>query len=236
MEESVFALARLLYCERRLAELEGHNEDALAAFLDCTQLTEHMTRGTSKAEWDRIVFAITPFTAHGGGLEIVNHLDATSCRRLVRELQQIDANREPLERIQHRTYIREAYGADWGSRARQVVCEMAGDTSQRDYFSKLYRVSVIQLRLVIVLAAVRAYTLEHDALPDHLEELVPEYLDAVPLDPFSSDSKPIHYEVTEAGYRLTTVGGDSEPSTGKPIEISLEAGEPVWTPPTMDKE
>jgi hypothetical protein len=45
-----------------------------------------------------------------------------------------------------------------------------------------------------------------------LEELVPEYLEAVPIDPF--DDKPIKYKRTEPGYVLWIVGEDGEDNGG----------------------
>jgi len=234
IETPIFRLARLLYYEQRLAELEGRNSDALNALLDGARLAEHITRGATESEWD-VADAIHQYRPNDGALTIVNHLDAASCRRFARELQQIDANREPLEQIQRRTYIQRARDSNWGSRAAQVVNELAGETSEEDFLRGRYRLSELDLRRVIVVAAVKAYTLEHDGLPGQLQELVTEYLDDIPIDPFSTDSKPIQYEVTEAGYRLTNEPADSQVLTRKPLEIKLEAGVPVWQTPSLGK-
>ena len=234
IETPLFFLARLVYCEQRLAELEGRNEDALNALLDGARLAEHITRGATESEWD-IANAIHQFSPYEAALTIINHLDAASCRRFVRELQRIDANREPLEQIQRRTYIQRAHDSNWGSRAAQVVNELAGETSHEDFFRERYGLSKLDLRRVIVVAAVKAYTLEHDKLPGQLQELVPEYLGDIPIDPFSTDPKPIQYEVTKAGYRLTNEPADPQVLIRKPLEIKLEAGVPVWETSSLGK-
>jgi len=225
IETRIFNLARLLFCEERLADLEGRHEDALKALLDRARLAEHMTRGATEREWEEVADAIRPFRPHDGAVAIINNQDAASCRRFVRDLQQIDANREPLEQIQRRTYIRRAHHSNWQSRAGQVIAELAEDTSEEDYLRGLYKLSQADLRRVIVVAAVRAFTLEHGKLPDQLQDLVPEYLDEIPIDPFDKDSKPIQYELTEVGYRLTNEPADSQNMTRKPLS--------VWTPPEV---
>ena len=93
----------------------------------------------------------------------------------------------------------------------------------RTKHSDVCATGITGLRRVIVAAAVRAFTLEHGKLPDQLQDLVPEYLDEIPIDPFDKDSKPIQYELTEVGYRLTNEPADSQNITRKPLS--------VWVPP-----
>ena len=55
--------------------------------------------------------------------------------------------------------------------------------------------------------AIERYRLEHQALPDSLEALVPEYLAEVPRDPF--DGAPLRYVLRETGgYTVYTIGED----------------------------
>lgn len=57
--------------------------------------------------------------------------------------------------------------------------------------------------------AIRLYVHDHDGqFPATLDALVPEYLNAVPIDPFSKEKRPIHYLLAEAGRRpiLASVG------------------------------
>ena len=68
-------------------------------------------------------------------------------------------------------------------------------------------------RLMPVLVALRCYKLDNGDLPDMLEQLVPDYIKTVPLDPF--DEKPIRYSkekkmLYSVGADLVDSGGASE--------------------------
>ncbi len=52
--------------------------------------------------------------------------------------------------------------------------------------------------------ALAEYHAGFDHYPPELESLVPDYLDAVPLDPFTGD--PLKYELTDGGFLLYSVG------------------------------
>jgi len=81
------------------------------------------------------------------------------------------------------------------------------------------RVGEIDLRvqghldLALTAIAVERYRLAKGKLPEHLDALAGEYLEAVPVDPF--DDKPIKYKRTEPGYVLWSVGEDSKDDGGK---------------------
>jgi len=69
------------------------------------------------------------------------------------------------------------------------------------------------LRATAVLLALRAYQKEKGKLPDSLNELVPEYLSHLPLDPF--DGKPLRYSKEKktvycVGRDLVDSGGNRE--------------------------
>ena len=63
-----------------------------------------------------------------------------------------------------------------------------------------------ETRMVLVALAVKRHQLAHGKLPEGLDELVPDYLDAVPIDPF--DGKPLRYEPTDTGAIVYSVGTD----------------------------
>lgn len=74
-----------------------------------------------------------------------------------------------------------------------------------------------QLHGTRIIIALESYRLDHEALPDSLEELVPEYLDALPSDPFSPygfryvrSAKTID---SEQNYSLYSVGPDGKAET-----------------------
>jgi hypothetical protein len=60
--------------------------------------------------------------------------------------------------------------------------------------------------------AIERYRLATGKVPEQLEELVPQYLDAAPLDPF--DGQPIRYRRSDAGYRLYSITEDGQDDGG----------------------
>ena len=113
-----------------------------------------------------------------------------------------------------------------------------------------------QNALLLTTLALHAYRLEHRGYPKQLSELVPNYLPAVPVDPFSDgkplkylyfDSKPIsqnlrggiHFASSnrkplfgdgKANWflRLYSIGPDGVDAGGKPIEKKVEGRDAKW--------
>jgi hypothetical protein len=71
--------------------------------------------------------------------------------------------------------------------------------------------------LLLVTLALRAYHEEHHAYPETLNALTPDYLTAVPADPFVA-GQPLRYYRTGAKYVLYSVGPDGKDDHGKPID------------------
>jgi len=90
--------------------------------------------------------------------------------------------------------------------SRLVGCSMEGVVSA-DLINKAY------LRAARTALAVERYRLAHDRLPGTLDELVPQFLDAMPKDPF--DGKPLRYKLLEKGYMVYSIGPDGKDDGGK---------------------
>ncbi len=73
-----------------------------------------------------------------------------------------------------------------------------------------------RLRLLECEVALRGYRLEKGGLPERLEELVPDYLPELPLDPFSG--RPLVYRKTRDGYLLYSLGADRIDGGGVRVE------------------
>jgi hypothetical protein len=66
---------------------------------------------------------------------------------------------------------------------------------------------ICKRRMTAVLLAMRLYAFDHGGkLPATLEELVPDYLDRVPMDPFAPDGKTIGYQPDASPPTLTAMG------------------------------
>lgn len=77
------------------------------------------------------------------------------------------------------------------------------------------------LQGVRMLAAVARYRFDAKRSPAAITDLVPEYLPAIPVDPF--DGKPMRYAAEGAGYRVWSVGPDLADDGGKtPLDDEKE--------------
>jgi hypothetical protein len=81
---------------------------------------------------------------------------------------------------------------------------------------------------MVVLCAIARHRLEYaGAFPSKLEDLVPTYLDGVPLDPFTGD--PISYDPKAA--RIWCMGEDGKTdATLVPATVAY----PNWIPPGLE--
>jgi hypothetical protein len=61
--------------------------------------------------------------------------------------------------------------------------------------------------------AIERFRLMHRQLPDSLNNLVPQFLSAVPTDPF--DGQPLHYHQLGKGYVIYSVGRDGHDNGGR---------------------
>jgi hypothetical protein len=69
-------------------------------------------------------------------------------------------------------------------------------------------------KLAATAFAIEEFRQAKKRLPETLQELTPEFLDAVPLDPF--DARPIRYRQLSRGYVLYSVDADAGDDGGKP--------------------
>jgi hypothetical protein len=82
----------------------------------------------------------------------------------------------------------------------------------RDAFVRAY------LRDAITALPVERWRLQHhDALPDSLDDLVPAFLPAVPIDPY--DGKPLRYKKLEKGYCIYSIGPNLKDDGGRDIPL-----------------
>ena len=81
--------------------------------------------------------------------------------------------------------------------------------------------------------AVERFRLSRGKLPESLQDLVPDYLGSVPLDPF--DGKPLRYRVTDHGYIVYSIGADGVDDGGMPDPIGMEPPDITFTVGRPDK-
>jgi hypothetical protein len=86
-------------------------------------------------------------------------------------------------------------------------------------------IGLAELRVAQSVLAVERYRLAHNnSLPNSLADLVPQYLPAVPLDPF--DGKPLRFKtIPKRGYLVYSIGKDRDDDGGihKPLKPTVGA-------------
>ena len=83
-------------------------------------------------------------------------------------------------------------------------------------------------RVVITAIALKRFQLQHGKLPEKISELAPEFLAAIPIDPF--DGKPLRYRPNADGiYLLYCVGEDGVDDGGDPsLPASVTSDSLYW--------
>lgn len=82
-------------------------------------------------------------------------------------------------------------------------------------------------RIVITAIALKRFQLKHGQWPDTLAELAPEFISAVPIDPY--DGKPLKYHPnTDGTFLLYSVGEDGVDDGGDPASTATGSSIPAW--------
>jgi hypothetical protein len=136
-------------------------------------------------------------------------LSREQCGELLSMLVEYDKRRDSWEDKWARQRIADAH-ADWETRLRLIVSEWAGDEFYGDGYEPFN--PIVSLRLLITDLAVREYQMNHGKLPVTVDALVPEFLPAVPQDPFGKG--PVVYRKVDDGYRIYSIGPDLDDDGG----------------------
>ncbi len=78
---------------------------------------------------------------------------------------------------------------------------------------KTSRQSKARRQTVLTALATERYRQQHNQFPTQLKDLVPDFLDAVPLDPF--DSQPLRYRTEPTGVIIYSIGPDGNDDGGQ---------------------
>lgn len=99
-----------------------------------------------------------------------------------------------------------------------------------DRFLELHFRGLAQRRMAATALAIRLYQVDHGQRPATLDELVPEYLPALPVDPFTEDAGPLRYLPHGTPPRLYSIG-ENGVDDGSPVQAATGGG---WRPSRDD--
>ena len=149
--------------------------------------------------------------------------DLALCRYLQVMNCYVEAGRQPAEQQPAALSIAADMRTKCLGRASSLEDSIIGDP--RDYLLKELRCSV-QRRLATTALALERFRITTGRLPEGLDELVPDYLEAIPVDPF--DGTLIRFFHLARGYMIYSVGEDGYDDGGCEVFMPV-GGQGSWT-------
>jgi hypothetical protein len=173
-----------------------------------------------------------------------NDVSTANARQVLTLLRRFERDHEPFDVTFQREQAWEDREQNWRSGLRRLEATIRGSAGNRSQMQirslrEADHYSPTLPRLLATELALRLYREDHGRLPRELEELVPQYLDSVPIDPFSD--KPLVYRAADGKFQLYTVWtnrldeggktgkGDAEERAKRlPVDYDLDAAVRFW--------
>ena len=208
------SMAQLLIGEGIVELQEGRTNEAARCFVDCIVFAHAAHRRGLII--DELVGIACQAMGSRRLVQVAPHLSPDALREILPALVALDQARESAAAIvqRDREWSRGAYGV-WRSIWMSIVMRKSLRAIEASFGKKQAR-SVAALRLVLTELAIRGYQAKNGKPPEALAELVPAWLPAVPLDPFSQ--QPLVYRVSTNGFLLYSVGPDGKDDQGTPLK------------------
>jgi hypothetical protein len=220
--DSYYAVEFAHSAKGRLAVLAERYDEAADFYLRGTEFGFVAARGAMA--WDgslirsRSAFGTRPLYA------IREQLSADALSHCIEHLSRIEASDEPMEDVlyRHRVWTERRNG--WHGHLKFLLEQVAVDEGNglssdywhRKMFKDGYRRIHAINRLMICEFALLRHHRQHAKWPASLDELVPEYMPAIPLDPFNPKAEPLRYRRDGDGYLLYSLHEDGVDHNGRP--------------------
>jgi hypothetical protein len=212
-------LGRLLACEAMLAEREGRTTEATKYYADLIRFSRAISLGGTMI--DRMAENPIQVPAINGLTRLAEVLPAEDARRLAAEIEQVDRDREPLNQVFARDLKFSLAGRGVQARVaytlfpkpmKTMIAPAKVATERADQSSQA------SLRRLAATLALRAYRLDHPEAPAPTDfvALVPRYLKAVPVDPFSK--QPMAPKLQQNSARADSPSQNERPRSGNGSE------------------
>lgn len=183
-------LAQAFAAEGKLAEMENRPNDAAKSYLDAIHFGNESVRGGVLIN-ELVGIAIESIgTSHLTNL--VEQLDAKSCRETAATLESLDSQRQTWDKVMRQEN-------DWSRRAFPGVRYEYERIVEHKSLQKVdqacelkFKTRVQKTRQVMIALAARAYELDKGKPPASVSDLVPDYLATIPQDPFTGKNLSLH--------------------------------------------
>jgi hypothetical protein len=180
-------LMQAFVTEGELAGKENRHNDAAKSYLDAIHL------GTEAGRGGTVIDEMVGIAVESVGLEqlqkTADNLDAKSCRNTIQTLETLAAHKQSWADVlqQEKNWSQRSYSGLQGQTLRLYYKLVFYRTREQNYQRAIDKIKSTQNKegqLLIAFAA-RAYQLERGIPPANIADLVPDYLNAVPQDPFT---------------------------------------------------
>jgi hypothetical protein len=221
--QHVRTLARAIDAEAAAAISRGDKDRACDLTLSNIRLGLMLQRGGTVVEY--LIGVAVQSIANQRLIAIRGDLSPKKSRRVIEAWNQALAEAESVEAIIGRDAAMSERAYGWAARLANIV-DWAG--LPQVYFAideaELRRQATA--RLLQADLAIRFYKQHSGRLPAKLDELVPAYLPALPLDPYSG--QPLVYRTSGDDFTLYSVGHDRTDNGGKCANMRTYYSRDVW--------
>ncbi|MEM8670562.1 MAG: hypothetical protein AAGG48_23755 [Planctomycetota bacterium] len=213
------SLSGALEFQGRLKELDGQYGAAAVSYLQAARLGFAVRRGGYVIDlW------IGEVCANDGIGRLYHCRDKLSKPDRVKissTLASLAANAEPLQRVLHREQIFGQRSEGWRGHLWQILndpkFELDGLVEEAYTRHNAERSIIHLLRVELAILTFRDTTGD---FPASLQDLVPDYLEQIPLDPFSPSAEQLRFRTTDDGYLLYSIGVNGIDDRGNTWEDS----------------
>ncbi|WP_428303743.1 hypothetical protein [Lacipirellula sp.] len=218
----LYAVELALSAKARLAVLEGRLDDAVDVYLRAAEFGFAASRGAMVHE-GALLRARSSFGTRGL-YAIRTRLSDEQLAKCVERFYAISASDESMDEVlyRHRVWSERRHG--WHGHLKfllETIAVRDGDALGSDYwhretFRHGYLWSHAITRLLTCEFALARYHRKFGKWPETLAALVPKYLPAVPIDPYSPTADELKYRTTEDSYLLYSIHRDGVDHHGRP--------------------
>jgi hypothetical protein len=228
---SLKSLVRLLEEEGRLAEMENRYGDAAHSYIDAIRFGNESSRGAFII--NRLVGIACEAIGDTALAKLVAKLKPDEARSVIAALEKVDATRVTWAEVRQNEnrFVRYQLSKGFNPLTWIMTRLQRWRSIQR---AKMRDNRVIaHERLLAIELALRCYDSEQGHAPTGLEQLVPNYIQRVPSDPFTG--RPLIYRPQGTNWLVYSVGEDGVDDGGKrvgrPLPGTLTRGDLFYDSP-----
>lgn len=210
-------LAQLLAAEGRLAEMENRTMDAARSYTDAMRLGNEISRGGFIIV--RLVGVACEAIGQGPLSKLAHKLNPEEVSQVVIELEKLDQAGVTWGEIRRNEERFARYQLSKGLNPFVWVVTRPQAWRSRRVAEVRHKRLVAHRRLLTAELALRAYQARAGRAPARLDQLLPQCLQGVPIDPFTG--KPLVYHPQSTNWLLYSVGEDGADDGGKPVVRSV---------------